>query len=105
LDENAGRRSKTAPIAKSAVPLRLQGFLGTTDDFEWALQINLLAAVRAIRAALAPMLERTTSSTGAHQDHLERRHGFFGGIPNGASAHFERRVSLVIRRLTLDGRW
>ena len=36
-----------------AVRLRLQGFLGTTDeDFEWAMQLNFFAALRATRAAL-----------------------------------------------------
>jgi NAD(P)-dependent dehydrogenase (short-subunit alcohol dehydrogenase family) len=42
-----------------AARLRLQGFLGTTDeDFEWAMQINFFAAVRATRAALGPMLKQ-----------------------------------------------
>ncbi|MCW2993064.1 MAG: short-chain dehydrogenase/reductase [Conexibacter sp.] len=40
-----------------AVRLRLEGFLGTSDEeFEWSLQMNFLTAVRATRAALAPML-------------------------------------------------
>jgi NAD(P)-dependent dehydrogenase (short-subunit alcohol dehydrogenase family) len=42
-----------------AVRLRLDGFLGTSDEeFEWSLQMNFLTAVRATRAALAPMLEQ-----------------------------------------------
>jgi NAD(P)-dependent dehydrogenase (short-subunit alcohol dehydrogenase family) len=41
------------------VQLRLGGFLETTDeDFEAALQINFLAALRATRAAVADMLPR-----------------------------------------------
>jgi NAD(P)-dependent dehydrogenase (short-subunit alcohol dehydrogenase family) len=40
-----------------AVRLRLEGFLGTSDEeFEWSLQMNFLTAVRATRAALGPML-------------------------------------------------
>jgi NAD(P)-dependent dehydrogenase (short-subunit alcohol dehydrogenase family) len=42
-----------------AVRLRLEGFLGTSDaEFEWAMQINFFAALRATRAALAPMLKQ-----------------------------------------------
>jgi NAD(P)-dependent dehydrogenase (short-subunit alcohol dehydrogenase family) len=42
-----------------AVRLRLQGFLGTSDEeFEWAMQMNFFSALRATRAALAPMLEQ-----------------------------------------------
>jgi NAD(P)-dependent dehydrogenase (short-subunit alcohol dehydrogenase family) len=42
-----------------AVRLRLDGFLGTSDeDFEWALQMNFLIAVRATRAALEAMVPR-----------------------------------------------
>jgi NAD(P)-dependent dehydrogenase (short-subunit alcohol dehydrogenase family) len=41
-----------------AVRLRLEGFLGTSDDeFEWAMQMNFFTALRTIRAALGPMLE------------------------------------------------
>jgi NAD(P)-dependent dehydrogenase (short-subunit alcohol dehydrogenase family) len=40
------------------VKLRLQGFLGTTDeDFEWAMQMNFFAALRATRAAITAMLK------------------------------------------------
>jgi NAD(P)-dependent dehydrogenase (short-subunit alcohol dehydrogenase family) len=40
-----------------AVRLRLEGFLGTSDDeFEWAMQMNFFIALRATRAALGPML-------------------------------------------------
>src|SRR4051812_27237031 len=40
-----------------AVRMRLQGFLGTSDDeFEWSMQMNFFAAVRATRAALPPMI-------------------------------------------------
>jgi NAD(P)-dependent dehydrogenase (short-subunit alcohol dehydrogenase family) len=42
-----------------AVRLRLDGFLGTSDeDFEWALQMNFLIAVRTTRAALEAMVPR-----------------------------------------------
>ena len=35
------------------------GFLGTSDEeFEWAMQMNFFAALRATRAALAPMLKQ-----------------------------------------------
>jgi NAD(P)-dependent dehydrogenase (short-subunit alcohol dehydrogenase family) len=40
-----------------AVKLRMDGFLALTDaDFEWALQLNFFTALRATRAALAPMV-------------------------------------------------
>jgi NAD(P)-dependent dehydrogenase (short-subunit alcohol dehydrogenase family) len=40
-----------------AVRIRLDGFLGTSDEeFDWALQVNFFAGLRATRAALAPML-------------------------------------------------
>jgi NAD(P)-dependent dehydrogenase (short-subunit alcohol dehydrogenase family) len=42
-----------------AVRLRLAGFLGTSDEeFEWAMQINFFAALRATRAAIGKMLEQ-----------------------------------------------
>jgi NAD(P)-dependent dehydrogenase (short-subunit alcohol dehydrogenase family) len=42
-----------------AVRLRMHGFLGTSDDeFAWAMNINFFAAMRATRAALAPMLKQ-----------------------------------------------
>jgi NAD(P)-dependent dehydrogenase (short-subunit alcohol dehydrogenase family) len=41
------------------VKLRLNGFLGTSDDdFAWAMQLNFFAAMRATRAALPGMLAR-----------------------------------------------
>jgi NAD(P)-dependent dehydrogenase (short-subunit alcohol dehydrogenase family) len=41
------------------VRLRLQGFLGTSDDeFAWAMQLNFFAALRATRAVLPGMLTR-----------------------------------------------
>src|SRR4051794_25937160 len=41
------------------VRIRLGGFLGTSDEeFEWAMQMNFFAALRATRAALAPMLKQ-----------------------------------------------
>jgi NAD(P)-dependent dehydrogenase (short-subunit alcohol dehydrogenase family) len=42
-----------------AVRLRLEGFLGTSDDeFAWAMQMNLMTALRTTRAVLAAMVER-----------------------------------------------
>lgn len=42
-----------------AVRLRVDGFLGTSDEeFEWALLMNFFTGLRATRAALAPMLEQ-----------------------------------------------
>ena len=41
------------------VRIRVGGFLGTSDEeFEWALQMNFFAGLRATRAALGPMLEQ-----------------------------------------------
>jgi NAD(P)-dependent dehydrogenase (short-subunit alcohol dehydrogenase family) len=41
------------------VKLRLEGFLGTTDeDFEWAMQMNFFSALRATRAAVTAMLKQ-----------------------------------------------
>jgi NAD(P)-dependent dehydrogenase (short-subunit alcohol dehydrogenase family) len=41
------------------VRLRLDGFLGTSDEeFEWAMQMNFFAALRTTRAALPAMLEQ-----------------------------------------------
>lgn len=45
------------------VRLRLQGFLGTSDEeFEWAMQLNFFSTLRATRAALVPMLARGTGA-------------------------------------------
>jgi NAD(P)-dependent dehydrogenase (short-subunit alcohol dehydrogenase family) len=42
-----------------AVRLRLEGFLGTSDEeFAWAMQMNFFTALRATRAVLGPMLEQ-----------------------------------------------
>jgi NAD(P)-dependent dehydrogenase (short-subunit alcohol dehydrogenase family) len=42
-----------------AVRLRLDGFLGTSDDeFEWAMRMNFFTALRATRAAVPPMIEQ-----------------------------------------------
>ncbi len=41
------------------VRLRLQGFLGTSDEeFEWAMQLNFFSALRATRAAITQMLKQ-----------------------------------------------
>jgi NAD(P)-dependent dehydrogenase (short-subunit alcohol dehydrogenase family) len=46
-----------------AVRIRLDGFLGTSDEeFEWALQMNFFTGLRATRAALRPMLEQGSGS-------------------------------------------
>ncbi|GAB2610959.1 SDR family NAD(P)-dependent oxidoreductase [Kribbella endophytica] len=46
-----------------AVRPRLDGFLAVTDaEWDWALTINFLTAVRATRAALPHLLERSASS-------------------------------------------
>jgi NAD(P)-dependent dehydrogenase (short-subunit alcohol dehydrogenase family) len=42
-----------------AVRLRLQGFLGTSDEeFEWSMQMNFFSALRATRAVLPSMVKR-----------------------------------------------
>ena len=42
-----------------AARMRLEGFLATSDsDFEWSMQINFYAAMRATRAALEEMVKR-----------------------------------------------
>src|SRR3954470_24780465 len=41
-----------------AVRLRMDGFLGTSDEeFAWAMQLNFFSAVRAARAAITTMLD------------------------------------------------
>jgi NAD(P)-dependent dehydrogenase (short-subunit alcohol dehydrogenase family) len=46
-----------------AVRIRVDGFLATSDEeFEWALRMNFFTGLRAIRAALAPMLEQGSGS-------------------------------------------
>jgi NAD(P)-dependent dehydrogenase (short-subunit alcohol dehydrogenase family) len=46
-----------------AVRMRLQGFLGTSDDeFAWSMQTNFFAALRATRAALPAMLKQSAGS-------------------------------------------
>lgn len=45
------------------VRIRVDGFLATGDDeFEWALRMNFFTALRAIRAALVPMLAQGSGS-------------------------------------------
>jgi NAD(P)-dependent dehydrogenase (short-subunit alcohol dehydrogenase family) len=42
-----------------AVRVRLEGFLGTSDEeFEWAMQLNFFIALRATRAALPSMVDQ-----------------------------------------------
>ena len=42
-----------------AVRMRLDGFLATSDDeFEWAMRMNFFTALRAIRAAVPPMVDQ-----------------------------------------------
>ncbi len=46
-----------------AVRIRVDGFLATSDEeFEWALKMNFFTALRAIRAALGPMLAQRSGS-------------------------------------------
>jgi len=46
-----------------AVRIRVDGFLATSDEeFRWALDMNFFTALRAVRAALGPMLERGSGS-------------------------------------------
>ncbi len=46
-----------------AVRIRMDGFLGTSDEeFEWALNMDFFTTLRAIRAALGPMLEHGSGS-------------------------------------------
>jgi NAD(P)-dependent dehydrogenase (short-subunit alcohol dehydrogenase family) len=46
-----------------AVRLRLDGFLGTSDDeFEWAMQMNFFASLRATRAAIVPMVAQAAGA-------------------------------------------
>jgi NAD(P)-dependent dehydrogenase (short-subunit alcohol dehydrogenase family) len=46
-----------------AVRLRLNGFLGTSDEeFEWAMQMNFFSALRATRAALVPMVKQRSGA-------------------------------------------
>jgi NAD(P)-dependent dehydrogenase (short-subunit alcohol dehydrogenase family) len=46
-----------------AVKMRLQGFLGTSDDdFAWSIQTNFFSALRATRAALPAMLKQGAGS-------------------------------------------
>ena len=46
-----------------AVRIRVEGFLGTSDEeFEWAMQMDFFTGVRATRAALRPMLDQGAGS-------------------------------------------
>jgi len=46
-----------------AVRIRTEGFLGTSDEeFEWAMQMNFFTGLHATRAALGPMIERSSGS-------------------------------------------
>lgn len=46
-----------------AVRIRVDGFLGTSDEeFDWAFQVNFFTGLRATRAALGPMLEQGSGS-------------------------------------------
>jgi NAD(P)-dependent dehydrogenase (short-subunit alcohol dehydrogenase family) len=46
-----------------AVRIRTDGFLGTSDDeFAWAMEMNFFIALRAIRAALGPMVAQGSGS-------------------------------------------
>ena len=46
-----------------AVRIRIEGFLGTSDEeFEWAMRMNFFTGLRATRAALGPMIEQGSGS-------------------------------------------
>src|SRR6202011_1508402 len=46
-----------------AVRIRMEGFLGTSDEeFEWAMRMNFFTGLRATRAALGPMIEQGSGS-------------------------------------------
>jgi NAD(P)-dependent dehydrogenase (short-subunit alcohol dehydrogenase family) len=46
-----------------AVRIRVDGFLATSDEqFQWALDMNFFTGLRAIRAALVPMLDHGSGS-------------------------------------------
>jgi NAD(P)-dependent dehydrogenase (short-subunit alcohol dehydrogenase family) len=46
-----------------AVRIRVDGFLATSDEeFQWALDMDFFTTLRAIRAALGPMLDRGSGS-------------------------------------------
>ena len=46
-----------------AVRIRIEGFLGTSDEeFEWAMKMNFFTGLRATRAALGPMIEQGSGS-------------------------------------------
>src|SRR5438445_11625426 len=46
-----------------AVRIRIEGFLGTSDEeFEWAMQMNFFTGLRATRAVLGPMIEQSSGS-------------------------------------------
>jgi NAD(P)-dependent dehydrogenase (short-subunit alcohol dehydrogenase family) len=48
-----------------AVRLRLDGFLGTSDEeFEWAMQMNFFSTLRATRAAIVPMVQQGSGLLG-----------------------------------------
>jgi NAD(P)-dependent dehydrogenase (short-subunit alcohol dehydrogenase family) len=61
LDEH--RRIDVLVNNVGAVRLRLEGFLGTSDEeFEWAMQMNFFTALRATRAALSHMVQQRAGS-------------------------------------------
>jgi NAD(P)-dependent dehydrogenase (short-subunit alcohol dehydrogenase family) len=61
LDEH--RRIDVLVNNVGAVRLRLEGFLGTSDEeFEWAMQMNFFTALRATRAALSYMVQQRAGS-------------------------------------------
>jgi NAD(P)-dependent dehydrogenase (short-subunit alcohol dehydrogenase family) len=68
------------------VRLRLDGFLATTDkDFEWAMNMNFFAALRATRAAITQMVKQG----GGHIVNVASVNAFFqpdgGTIDYGAA--------------------
>ena len=60
IDEAIRRHGRIDVLVNNvgAVKMRLDGFLGTSDDdFEWAMQMNFFIALRASRAALTEMVK------------------------------------------------
>ena len=61
IDEAIRRHGRIDVLVNNvgAVKMRLDGFLGTSDDdFEWAMQMNFYTTLRATRAALPHMISQ-----------------------------------------------
>jgi NAD(P)-dependent dehydrogenase (short-subunit alcohol dehydrogenase family) len=61
IDRATGAHGRVDVLVNNvgAVRMRVDGFLGTSDEeFEWALEMNFFIALRTTRAALGPMVEQ-----------------------------------------------